>query len=203
MSVPVNLLPAAYRQARRRGRRLRAGIVLGCLVLATEGLAGFALRLRASDTRALIAATDSDRAELRSLKRDIETPERQVDGIERQVAVAERLRAKHRWSRLLTALAQATPERVVITAVSTDPPQWTPALRAAMVSGGGMVTTGETRRLIDGIMISGHAADHADLSAFVSEMYRGGLFSMIELRQVRRDRLMERDVIVFELNCRW
>lgn len=201
MRPRINLLPLAYREARRRRRRIRAAVVVGGLLLAGEMVVALAVHLRASDTRSLLAAAAEARQATTSVTKKTEQPKREFELLARQVALAERLRAKHYWSRLLGAIGRATPENVVLSAISTDPPQWVPSLRRTAQPG--TATKTETRKVVEGITIMGHAAEHGDVSALVSAMYGSGVFERIELRQARRDSSQGREAIAFELSCRW
>jgi Tfp pilus assembly protein PilN len=211
MMPAIDLLPEAYRHARRRERRFRLGLLVGALLLGAELAAAAVLYLRADETRKMLLQAEVARAATRELDRELEAPTRDAERLAMQVAVAERLRTKHRWSRLLALLAETTPDKVVITAVSTDPPQWSPALRSTASGGvlrpraaGPHIAAGEmARRLIEGVTLSGYAAEHGDLSAFMAALHASQSFADLDLRQARRDRYLGREAILFELQCRW
>jgi Tfp pilus assembly protein PilN len=195
----INLLPAAYREARRRRRRIRAAVGAGAVLLVVELTVALGVHWRAGETRTLLVAADAAQRQTATVRKQLDVPRREADSLGRQVALAERLRTKHYWSRLLGAIGRAIPENVVLTSVATDPAQWAPSLRRASAG----AASGEARRLVEGVTVTGHASDHADLSVFVSAMYRSGVFDRIELRQARRDKSQGRESIAFELGCRW
>jgi len=116
-TLKIDLLPSAYQHRRRRHRRVRLGAIVGSFLVAGELVAGVVLNSRADHTRDLMAATAAAVSTTNSLKKALIQPARQADQLTREVSLAERLRTKHHWSRLLGTLAQATPEKVVIEAV--------------------------------------------------------------------------------------
>jgi Tfp pilus assembly protein PilN len=208
MTVRVNLLPEDYRQARRRDRRFRWGVLAGLVLLGAEVAAAGLFYLRAEETREMLARTGAARMATQELRGELDAPKREAERLAQQVAVAERLRSKHHWSRLLNLLAELTPDKVVITAVSTDPPQWSPALRgrAADARHGGQSGRGAATpvpRLIEGLTVNGVAVDHGDLSKFMAALHQSQSFADVDLRQARRERYLDREAILFELQCRW
>jgi Tfp pilus assembly protein PilN len=196
----INLLPSSYRQSRRRSRRLRIGVVAGIALLSLELVGGITLRWRAEDTRKLLEAANAASESNRSLKKELTQLTQQAELVSRDASLAQRLRTKHRWSHLLGALARATPDNVALTLVATDPPQWTSALKPSAVKPG---TPGDVKHLLEGVSLTGHAVDHADLSAFLAALHASGAFGSIELRQARRENYLASDAILFELDCGW
>src|SRR5437870_3872790 len=135
--VPVNLLPGGYVKRRRHHRRFRAAVLVGCVMLGAELCVGIVVHGRAERTRALYAAADLARQNIHSTRKELEEPRHEAARLGREVHLAERLRTKHRWSRLLAMLAQITPGRVLITSISTEPPQWPARLLSGGVDAGG------------------------------------------------------------------
>ena len=206
MSVAINLLPADYRRTRRHARRFRASVIVGAVLLTAEVVTGVSLHLRARQTRELLDAADAARSTGTLVKKELVAPQAEADRIEREVSLAQRLRTKHRWSRLLAALAKATPERVTITSVATDPPQWDPGFKTPVLvasAGNGTSTEPQARKILDGIVIQGHAADHQDLAAFLNGLHASRLFASIDLKQAKREKYLEQDAVGFELQCHW
>src|SRR5690606_15681732 len=120
----------------------------------------------------------------------LEEPAETARELTSQIELAEKLRTKHHWSRLLTAIGQATPERVVISSIETSPPQWNPSARAYPVqSSGNAKARIDLPPVLTGVVIKGHAADHPDLSAFMAEVHASGLFRAMDLKEARRDKL--------------
>lgn len=202
MMVRINLLPGDYRASRKRARRLRLGLICASVLLGAEIATALVLHLRAHDTRRMLDAAQAAREMTRTVRQELERPTQQAEMLGRQIALAERLRSKHHWSRLLGALSQAMPDNVVLTTLSTDPAQWTSALKPVLASASGQVQ-GQGRKLVEGVILNGRAADHADLAALVAALHASGVFESVDLRQARREKYLEHEAIVFELNCRW
>jgi Tfp pilus assembly protein PilN len=203
MSVKVNLLPGSYRQLRRHDRRFRLTLVVVSVLLLGELAVGFVLDSRADQTRQLMAATKVAQSATLSVQKAIYDPQHESDELARDVMLAQTLRTKHHWSRLLAAIAQATPEKVVLSSLSTDPPDWNPGLRAGSVVAAGPDQKEIKRQVINGIIISGHAVDLVDLSAFMAAIHASGSFASIDTKEARREKFMNQDAIRFELICRW
>jgi len=205
VTVKVDLLPAPYRQARRHHRRFRVGVTVGAILLVGELCTGLVLHNRAHETRGFQAQARSARSCIASVKQQLVGPTRQAALINQQITLATRLRTTHRWSRLLAALAQSTPEKVVLTAVSTNPPKWAPGLGETPKTGPGNKNGKDVRAkpLIEGISIQGYAVDHNDLSKFMAAVLATDAFAAVDLKRAQRERFLEQDAIKFELQCHW
>jgi Tfp pilus assembly protein PilN len=206
VSVLINLLPIDYRRTRRRERRFRVGAVVGAVLVTAEALTGLSLHVRAQQTRELLDASEAARSACAMVKKELVAPQAEATRLEREVALAERLRTKHRWSRLLAAVARATPERVVITSVATDPPQWDPSFKTPTMvvsTAGNSAEQPEARKILEGIVIVGHAVDHQDLATLLSALHASRLFASIDLKQAKREKFLDQDAVTFELQCHW
>ncbi len=202
--VKVNLLPGGYVRRRRHHRRFRAAVLAGCVLLTTELIAGLVVHARAERTRSLYAAAADARRNITSAKKDLEDPKHELDRLSREVHLAEQLRAKHRWSRLLGTLGQITPARVLITTVSTSPSQWTPGLSPPPLESDDKNAPRQARKpILRGVRLVGQAIDHQDLAGFMAAVHQTGAFAGLDLRQARRERAQSRESIIFELECPW
>ena len=205
MKVRVNLLPAAYLRVRQHHHRFRVGAMIWLVLLAGEVTAGLLLNARANYTRELFTAAEAAREATLSTRQAMEEPRLHAEQLSKQVELAEKLRTKHRWSRLLAALGNATPERVLITSVQTNPPQWAPGtyLAAVQAAADSKDRTRMMPPLLTGITITGYAVDHQDLSAFMAAVHGSGLFASMDLRQARRERFLDSEAIRFTMDCHW
>ena len=204
--VNVNLLPGGYVKRRRHHRRFRAAVLVGCVLLGIELVVGIVVHVRAERTRELYAAADIAKQNSASMRKDLDEPQRESRRLDRELQLAERLRTKHRWSRLIGMLSQITPGRVMLTSVSTDPPQWT----VGLLSGGTGVgeasnsaTGASARPVLRGVRLTGQAVDHQDLALFMAAIHGSNTFASLDLRQARRERIGEQESITFELECHW
>lgn len=205
MTVKVNLLPASYRQARRRRGRFRLVIGIGAALLVAELGAGVVLHLRTAKTRDLLDQAGRAREAAQAMEKRLTSPERKAALLRQQVALATELRTTHRWSRLLTILGNATPEKVVLVAIATNPPRWMPRRDRAQTKEprGRSEEPPEAKPSIKGIVLNGYAADHDDLGKFMASLRASGAFASIDLKDFRRDQFLSQDAIMFELRCHW
>jgi Tfp pilus assembly protein PilN len=202
--MKVNLLPVGYMKRRRHHRRFRLAVLVGSALLGVELVAGIVVHGRAERTRELYAAADAARQNITSTKKELDEPRHEADRLGREVHLAERLRTKHRWSRLMGTLAQITPGRVLLTSISTDPPQWTIGLLAnANVGPDSGTGKGAGKSILRGVRLTGQAVDHQDLSALMAAIHGTNTFASLNLKQARRERMGEHETINFELECQW
>lgn len=205
MSVRLNLLPAEYRRTRLRRRRFRTMLTVATLLLVAEIGIGLFYHVQAQQARRIVTETRALRAEIDRLNAELARPVRQAAQLRQEVNLARGLRTTHPWSRLLALIAEQAPERMVLTHLATTPGRWTPALQPRTVRAGPDRNGEEPEgpRLLDGVTIRGYAADHHDLSTFMIRLQDADAFRTIDLKDVRRERHLERDAVLFELQCRW
>jgi Tfp pilus assembly protein PilN len=204
MTMKVNLLPAGYVKRRKHHRRFRAAVIVGSFLLALELVVGIVVHGRAERTRELYAAGDLARQNSITTKKELDDPRHEAERMGREVHLAERLRTKHRWSRLMATLTRITPARVLLTSIGTNPPQWTIGLLAGnnvgSTPGAGKVTA---RRILSGVRLTGQAIDHQDLAALMAAIHATNTFASLDLKQARRERIGDHETINFELDCEW
>ena len=205
MTVKVDLLPQSYRKARRRRTRCRLGVAVGVTLLIAELCVGIVLHARTAKTRGLLAQARNAHEAAESMRHKLAAPAQEAALLRQQVTLATRLRATHRWSRLLGLLGNATPEKVVLTGVATSPPRWIPQRGKSSEKSAGRRSrkSPEAKPMVDGIVIRGCAADHDDLSKFMAALQESGAFASIDLKDARRDQFLTQDAIVFDLRCQW
>lgn len=205
VTVKVNLLPEAYQRNRRHDRRFRVGLAVGVTLLVAELCTGLTLHLRADKTRSLLGQAEKARAATEAVKRKLVDPTREWDLVSQQIGLATRLRTTHRWSRLLAVLAEAVPEKVVLTAVSTTPPKWSSSLsqKSKERPRRKAKDATEVKRVLEGIVVRGHAADHDDLAKFMAAIQASNAFASIDLVDARRDPFLGQQAIGFELQGHW
>jgi Tfp pilus assembly protein PilN len=203
VSPRINLLPLSYRKARARRRRVRIGATVAVVLLGVEAMTGMILYSRGARTRELMNAAAAAREATEEIRLKMKDPAQEAARLDQQLTLARRLRTTHHWSRLLSVFSQAAPSRVVLTAISTDPSRWSPSLsqseKAVTKTGAGQPPPS----LLTGLSLHGRAADYEDMTRFISNLQNAGAFASLSLKQARRDKYQERDVIVFELYCRW
>lgn len=204
MTMRVNLLPAGYVKRRKHLRRFRAAVIVGSFLLAIELAIGIVVHGRAERTRELYAAGDLARQNIVSTKKELDDPRHEADRLGREVHLAERLRTKHRWSRLMATLARITPGRVLITSIGTNPPQWTVGLLASNNVGPSSATgKTPTKSILNGVRLTGQAIDHQDLAALMAAIHATNTFASLDLKQARREKVGDHEAINFELDCEW
>jgi hypothetical protein len=203
MMPSVNLLPQAYRRAQVRRRRFRMGLAIGAGLLGMELFAGFILHTRAGRTRELLDAAQTAKSATVLVKKKMETPAAESKLLGQQLALARKLRTTHAWSRLLGQLAAAASPRVTLTAVTTDPARWTAGLDADVAVGATPKSGASNTAMLTGLTVRGYAGDYEELAEFVKGVQAANAFASLSLREARRDKYLEQDVVSFELQCRW
>ena len=213
MIVEVNLLPEAYRQARSHERWFQWGTAAGVALLTAELLVALLLYIRAGDKRDLLASTQETRGLLQSVNQEMAEKEGQAKLVQTNVTLAKELRATHHWSRLLAALARATPDDVTLSTLSTDPARWSSGgPRSAAVrsqserdrpTAKGKEEEARLAPSINGMVIRGYAVSHQSLGDLMTGLHKSGLFAGIDLQQMKRDQVDGREALAFELQGRW
>jgi len=203
VSVKVNLLPKSYIQARRHARRFKACLVVATIFLSIELIIGLVFHVRADKTRNLYAAADSAKESIQSIKAEMVKPAQEAALLAQQVSLATRLRAKHPWSRLLGRIAQATPDEVVITTISTQPPRWAPNLKRIKVDPTNTNRKAVTTKLLEGMVFCGYAMTHQDIYHLITAIQKAAIFNDIDIKEMQRDEYLKQDMIKFELHCYW
>ena len=211
MTVDVNLLPEEYRRALKRDRWLRRGATVGIVLLMMEMLAGCMLYVRAGNERNLAASIAERREATDTLKREVSTLSQQAAIVRKNLRLAEQLRATHHWSRLLAALADATPDGVILVGISTDPTRWSaprgdPRAKRLLRPQPGKPAAKDTpppEPPVKALAVQGHAADHEMLSKLMTQLHESGLFAAIDLERMERGQLDQQNAVSFELRGRW
>ena len=193
MTVDVNLLPMTYHQARRREHWIQRGSAIGITLVLAELVVGFMLYCRAGDERSLREGIAKTRANGANVKTQVDTMAVEATQVRKNLVLAKQLRATHRWSLLLGALAQATPEGVVLSAINTQPTKWTRPRTSPQPLNAPKARKDEPKpppeTPIDAIVITGHAGDHEALAKLTSNLHKAGIFANIDLRKMARDQI--------------
>ena len=203
MKPSVNLLPLSYRRAQTRRRRVRLGIALGGVLLSAELFSGLLLDARAERTRELVEASKTARSATASVRQRMEGPARESSLLAQQLALARKLRTTHSWSRLLGVFAQAASSHVFLTSISTEPARWSPALEPHVRAGTSAKTGQVTPGLLQGLTVSGYAGDYEELSKFVKGLQEIKAFASLSLKEARKDKYLDQEVVSFDLQCHW
>lgn len=204
MTVNVNLLPISYRRARSHERWFRRGVAVWLGFVVVELVVGLCMNVRTVERHELTRAVAEAREAIGPLRHDLTVTNREAAHMARRVALSRELRTKHRWSRLLTVLANATPANVMLNGVRTDPAKWLARRQFALRSR----TIGEKEDdapapALQGIVISGCATDHEALTRFMSRIHELHVFATIDLRRMTRDTFEDAETVSFELRAHW
>jgi hypothetical protein len=199
---PINLIPAARRDAKRRRKQRNAcaiaccafGALLGCAVGAARlmfaGDGGQPLGARLAATEAEIdryqQQSTAARAELAAAKATIEANR----------TVAE----QPDWSILLALLAKTTGDDVVLRSVLVaPPPPGTPAAAAPTPNKSG--ATPATPEVA--LELTGVGQTQLAVSQHVLRLEQTGLFSKVTLLDTNREAYVNSNVIGFRLQCQF
>ena len=203
MTPSVNLLPQSYRQTQARRHRFRLWLAVGAALLGAELFAGFLLHAHAGRTREMLDAAQAARTATGQVKKRMETPAAESKALAQQLALAKKLRTTHYWSRLFGQLTVAASSGVTLTAISTDPARWSAVLDADAGTNATGKSGAPAPALLTGLTVRGFATDYEELAAFVKGVQNANAFASLNLREARRDKYLEQEVVSFELQCRW
>lgn len=203
MSTAINLLPASYRQRRRRDRRFQIGLTVAAIALSIELLVGIGLHVRAGTTRGVLIEAERARESVAQFRQKIVAPAKQVATLQQQLAMARKLRTTHAWSRLLATLADLAPERVMLNEITTNPPKWTPPVASSAKLAASKQKIPPPAVLIKGVTIRGCAMEHSDLAEFLTALGQARPFATVTVKEARRDTVLDQPMIAFELECEW
>ena len=209
MTVQVNLLPTEYRSRARRFRRLKLWIAASVAMAPALILSSMFLRLRATETLSFLDRTAQLCVEERAVIKQLESLEAEREGLARNVALAERLRRKHRWSEALEALARKLPDRVVLTRLASDPPRDSyvsgerPGAKARERLAGKKGDSEDRDGAARGFLIDGIAANHESLAVLLGALDDNDRFGRCELRSSSRQRFMDDFAVGFTIYTRW
>ncbi len=209
MTVQVNLLPIEYRLRATRPRRLRLWIALAVAVVVAEGISSVGLRLTARDTREAAWQTARMQEAQGALVKELASLSATKRDLARQVALAEQLRRKHRWSRTLGVLSAQVPDGVMLTSLTTDPPRASESGKDFSVAGGlprrprrdGEKNPNTETAL--GLILEGVAMDHTSMAALLSALNRQPEFGTCELKSANRQAFLDDHAIAFTVCTRW
>jgi len=212
MKVQVNLLPESYLRVRLRHRRFKQGLVLGVVLLAVEIAGGMALHAHARRTQNVLTEIEGMRRREQRLRKELNEPLQESERLDQEILLAEQLRSKHYWSRLLSTLSATTPPRVLLTNVATDPPRWSKSLHRSAPSASRDTEKNKalpeeeperTPLFLRGMTLRGFAADHEAMAEFVTRVHESKLFRSLDIRETRRETLLGKKGVAFELVCHW
>lgn len=205
----VNLLPAVFHQRRTRRRHRHAWIAVCLGVVAIEGAVAVWVSGRAREARLYGDRVQKYRVALAAEERQCDDLRERLTQVRQDIRLAERLREKHRWSRWLGSLGMITPERVTLTAIQTEPPQYVPdrmppAPRpAAKAADKRRVEAALPPRSGLKVRVRGMAADHASLMSFLTAMNDLRAFASVRLEEAQRQNFGAHEGIGFSVLCEW
>jgi Tfp pilus assembly protein PilN len=181
-------------------------VTVGVVVVALQAPAVLMLRQLGRQSRELqqgLAAAEQQRASIqaRSTKLALEHAE-----VQRQIALAERLCRKHRWSELFAALSECVPETAILTRLETDPPTAS-ATGAPIVHVRGPGAKAEDDRkaanVASGLVISGVAVDHDSVATFLRNLNNLGQVGQCTLESTLRQPFLNGEGVSFTIRTQW
>jgi Tfp pilus assembly protein PilN len=206
--IGVNLIPARIYAARAGKRRLRVWGVTIALALALNALP------------VLMHSWNIAKAE--ELREEHQTLSRQVARVQGQVGItaadaatllgrierARALKTKRSWSAMFIMIGACLPEEAWLTSVATDPSAPSGAGRPRRLPASGPDKESDETQTVridapEKLKIAGHAADHAQLYAFMANLKATGVFASVDLVRSGEEPVGDRSAVAFELTCRW
>ena len=203
MTPAIDLIPARVHATRHRRDRRRLYVAVVLITVLVLGATGLNAMRRAHRVRRLVVQSDKLRAETDVLKRESAALTAELAQTRRILQEAERLRQGHRWSRLLSFLAERVPDSVLLVLVATDPSE--PG-RARLPSGGADAYESGPGSGDSGpraIAIRGYAMEHQDQAAFLGSLKEQQVFDSVSLLHSKREPFLNGEGIAFTLTCHW
>ena len=201
MAVRVDLIPPVLHEQRRARRRRRAWtMVVTALAVSTGGVGAYASR-QAARVVDLRQRGVERRRETVELRRESVQLADDLEEATRILREAETLRDGHRWSRMVTFIAQHVPDSVLLVTMATDPPRTRSSRAPARADGAG------SRALRDQssttLTLRGYAVQHDDLAGFLQRLKNSNVFQAVTLHYSKREPFLDGEGVAFALTCRW
>jgi hypothetical protein len=193
----VNLIPAKYRDARRRQRRWRAwmlvcGTYAIVLALGYVGVAG------------ALGDGGSTSAELARTRRQVEDLSRvgamlkiQLRDARIKLAVAKTVGEQADWSLLLAVLGKLASEDIVLRSCHLE----TVAERPVAAANGKPATQPAVNVTRYNLVLVGYGKAQADVTSFVLRLEKLGLFDHVDLAQSTREAVATGEATAFRVEC--
>jgi Tfp pilus assembly protein PilN len=206
--IGVNLIPARMHAARAGKRRLRVWGVTVALTLAVNTLPFLVNSWN-------VAKAGELREEHQSLSQQVSQAQKEVGSTAAEAATllgrierARALKTKRSWSAMFTMIGACLPEEAWLTSIATDPSAPSGAGRPRRLPGSGPDKESDEMQTVridapEKLKIVGHAADHAQLYAFMANLKATGVFASVDLVRSGEELVADRNAVAFELTCRW
>ncbi len=212
----VNLIPRELLLQRRKVRRVRMWLLIGgatwifaSIPVIRELSAEYQLNSQSTAVAAISDQLDHAHARRRQSARRLLM-------LRQEVARAEKLRYKRLWTDMISVIADATPERVWLIQLSTEPAKPPVSSRTTAplslrrsadsdvktttpVGYDTLVGKAGPRRLL----LEGQALGLEDIYAFVDAINALGIFENASIRSVRGDVAAGLRVTHFTMECEW
>ncbi len=210
--ISVNLIPDTLLLIQTRRRHMKgwalSALAAGCVLAVSFGI-DWTRRLEAAElheqSHRLQTQLTRTRTELRSLTN-------RANQALSQLERARALRAKRRWSSLLTMIARRMPEGCWLTSIATDPATPKPVpVRPASRRPAPDVRRSETAVSASTVIIqvprklkiTGYATTPAEPHAFVTALKDSGAFTNVALERLLREPMLDGFYFRFDLVCEW
>jgi Tfp pilus assembly protein PilN len=206
--IGVNLIPARTYTARAGKRRLRVWGVTVALALAANTLPFLVNSWN-------VAKAGELREEHQSLSRQVTEVQKEVGSTAAEAATllgrierARALKTKRSWSAMFTMIGACLPEEAWLTSIATDPSAPSGAGRPPRLPASGPVKKSNEMQTVridapEKLKIVGHAADHAQLYAFMANLKATNVFASVDLVRSGEKLVADRSAVAFELTCGW
>jgi hypothetical protein len=194
----VNLIPARFRDARRRQRRVRAWITIcgGYAIVLAVAYVGVATALGDGGTTSADLAKTGQQVE--SLNRAESMLKLQLRDLRIKLSVARTVGEQPDWSLLLAVLGQLTDERIVLRSCRLETFADARPAPAAAKAVSQPSTPGPTKMRL---AITGLGKGQSDVTQFVLRLEKLGLFDHVDLIQSAREPMGTGEATVFRVEC--
>lgn len=206
MTIRVNLLPSSVLATRSR-RRAACGWGIVCAVaLISSGAWAVKCRSQVGDGgRELTRLLGERSRSVESFKQQISKSALALAGVQRELAVSERIRSNPEWSRLISLLGRYVGDGAVVEScrLAEAPMPAAPRTATPPTSSPGTQPPKADPPAHPGyiLSLSGAAKDQDRVSAIVLAMEESGLFTQTTLVHMRRRALLRGEAIGFEIRA--
>jgi Tfp pilus assembly protein PilN len=201
MAVRVDLIPPALHEKRRSHRRYRIWTLVAAVLIVSTGGIGTYISRQATRVFELRQRSVERHRETVQLRR---TNVQLADDLEEAAQIlheAETLRDGHRWSRMVTFVAQHVPDSVLLVMMASDPPRTRSPRAMARANGAAEHTAEELSSAT--LTLRGYAMQHEDLAGFLRRLKNSSVFEAVTLHYSKREPFLGGEGVAFALTCRW
>jgi Tfp pilus assembly protein PilN len=209
MTLQVNLLPVEHQLRAKRAARLKIWVALSTALIAAQVMSSMFLGLKAKQTRTALKAVAKMQAEEPALHSQQVVLTQEKCALKKQIALAERLRLKHRWSDTFAEVTAALPDTIMLTELASvsarqgDRGVRTGKTKSDVRRPGSRDAAADQRSAAQGLVIGGIARDHESVAHFLGVLDDRAQAGTCELETTSRQPFMDDHAVAFTIRTSW